>query len=56
MELSYIALAGVYGLNILDAFVSAHLKTFDINENISMKIKPAVRHEYIGLYAVPTGD
>lgn len=55
MELSYIAVAGVYGLNILDAFVSAHLKTFDINENISMKIKPAVQHEYIGLYAVPTG-
>ncbi len=55
MELSYIALVGVYGLNVLDAFVSAHLRTFDINENISMQIKPDVQYQYFGLSGVPTG-
>ena len=34
-------LAGVfYMLNIVDAHVSAHLKEFDINENLSMDIYP----------------
>lgn len=31
-----------YGLNILDAAVDAHLKNFDVSDDLSMKIKPGV--------------
>ncbi|MCO6461981.1 MAG: hypothetical protein J5I59_11305 [Saprospiraceae bacterium] len=55
MELSYIALVGVYGLNILDAFVSAHLRTFDITDDISVQIKPKVDWMPIGLIAETVG-
>ncbi len=48
MELSYIAIVGVYGLNVLDAFVSAHLKTFDINDDISLKWQPKINYAYYG--------
>lgn len=55
MELSYIALVGVYGLNILDAFVSAHLRTFDITDDISVQIKPKIDWMPIGLLAETVG-
>jgi hypothetical protein len=29
-----------WGLNVADAAVDAHLKTFDVNEDLSFKIKP----------------
>ena len=48
MELSYIAIVGVYGLNVLDAFVSAHLKTFDINDDISLKWQPKINYTNYG--------
>ena len=54
MELSYIALVGVYGINVLDAFVSAHLKSFDINENISFKIKPKMEMIDLGFTKSPS--
>lgn len=31
-----------YGLNILDAAVDAHLKNFDVSDDLSMKIKPGL--------------
>ncbi len=30
----------VYGLNVVDAIVDAHLSTFDLNENLSLRWKP----------------
>lgn len=39
-EISYIALAGVYVLNLLDAYVDGYLYHFDINENLSAGINP----------------
>lgn len=39
-DLSIISLALVWGLNIIDANVSAHLKTFDVNDQISLEWKP----------------
>jgi hypothetical protein len=30
----------VHGLNILDAHVDAHLKTFDVSDNLTLKIEP----------------
>lgn len=41
-ELSVIAATAVYLLNILDATVDAHLFDFDIDDNLSMKIKPGI--------------
>lgn len=37
---SYIALAAVYVLNIIDANVDAHLFYFDVSEDISMNLAP----------------
>lgn len=31
-----------WGLNVVDATVDAHLKDFDVSDNISMQIKPAI--------------
>jgi len=36
LELSVIALSGVYLLNLLDAYVSAHLCNFDMSEDLSL--------------------
>lgn len=32
----------LYGLNIVDAYVEAHLKEFDLNDDLAMRIKPAL--------------
>ena len=37
---SYLLLAVTWAANIIDANVTAHLKTFDITDDISMKIQP----------------
>lgn len=31
-----------WGLNVVDATVDAHLKTFDVGDNLSINIKPAI--------------
>ena len=36
-----ILMAGFYALNIVDAIVDAHLKEFEVNEDLSFRIKPA---------------
>ena len=42
MELSYIAAIAVYGLQILDAYVDAHLHSWDVNDNLSLGISPSI--------------
>ena len=37
MELSIIIGVGIYAFNILDAYVSAHLKDFDVSDNLSLR-------------------
>lgn len=44
-ELSYLSVILVYSLNILDAFVDAHLMTFDVSEDLSMTIIPTTLPE-----------
>jgi hypothetical protein len=39
-QLSYIGLVFVYMLNGLEAFVDAHLQSFDISEDLSLQLKP----------------
>lgn len=41
-DLNAFIFAGVWALNILDAIVDAHLYTFDISENLSMKVQPSI--------------
>jgi hypothetical protein len=42
-DLSWIILAGVYVLNVVDANVDAHLFYFDVNEDLSLQWYPSVR-------------
>lgn len=39
-DYSIIAVAAIYALNIIDAAVDAHLRTFDVGDDLSMKIRP----------------
>lgn len=41
-DLSYVALAAVYLLNIVDAHVDAHLFFFDVNDDLSFHWRPSV--------------
>ena len=42
LELSILITAVWYVLNIIDATVDAHLYTYDINENLSLKVSPGL--------------
>jgi hypothetical protein len=42
LELSYILTGALYILNMVDASVDAHFFNFDVSEDLSMEIKPAV--------------
>jgi hypothetical protein len=37
----------MWGLNIVDATVFGHLKEFDVSEDLSLKINPAIRQNGI---------
>jgi len=41
MDYSILIALIMWGLNIVDATVDAHLRDFDVSEDISMKVKPA---------------
>lgn len=45
-DIAIMAGAVVYALNIIDANVDAHLKTFDVSDNLSMKVKPYYNLNY----------
>jgi Family of unknown function (DUF5683) len=42
LEVSSLILAGGYLLSVADAFVDAHLSTFDVSDDLSLKIKPQI--------------
>jgi len=42
LELSYIGLIAVYALQVVDAYVDAQLYSWDVNENLSMRVAPSV--------------
>jgi hypothetical protein len=53
-DLTIIITVGVYVLNILDAYVDAHLFYFDVNDNLSLRVTPdwrldERRNNYAGL-------
>jgi hypothetical protein len=42
VEVTYIAAAALYILNVLDAAVDAHLLDFDVSEDLTLNIQPSV--------------
>jgi len=41
-DLTAFILIAFWGLNIMDAYVDAHFSTFDISNNLTMKIEPTI--------------
>lgn len=41
-DLSFFVMVGVYALSVIDAYVDASLSEFDISDNLSMRVAPAV--------------
>ncbi len=48
MELAYIGAGVLYLFNILDAYVDAHLQSFDISEDLSLQLSPRIMPDYSG--------
>lgn len=44
LDLSVLFSAAIYGLNILDAVVDAHLYYFDVSEDLSVQMKPSATY------------
>ena len=42
-DLSYIGMAGLYLMNIIDAYVDAHFFNFDISDDLTLHVKPDLR-------------
>lgn len=47
-DLSAIGIVGWYAFTILDATVEAHLKGFDVGENLSLRVKPDYQFNAFG--------
>ena len=45
-DLSWIGIGALYGLQIMDAAVDAHLQEFDVTENLSLRWQPDYRIQY----------
>ena len=43
MELSFIGMFVVYTLQVLDAYVDAHMHNWNVNENLSMGVAPSLQ-------------
>jgi len=43
LELSVIVMVGIYAIQIVEAAVDAHLSSFDVSDNLSLKIRPNVQ-------------
>jgi hypothetical protein len=52
LEYSVVFTTVGYALNILDAYVAANLRTFDINDDISLHTKPTFENQQLGLALV----
>jgi len=54
-NLNVILMAALWGLNVVDANVTAHLKTFDMSEDLSMRVEPTVLMAPVGPMAPVPG-
>jgi hypothetical protein len=41
-DLSFFVMLGVYALSVIDAYVDASLSTFDISDDLSLHVQPAI--------------
>ncbi len=41
-DLSMFCMIGVYALSILDAYIDAEMSSFDISDDLTLKVRPAV--------------
>ena len=46
-DMSILITIGLYAFNILDAYVDAHLTNFNISNDLSMRVEPAVMPSYV---------
>lgn len=53
-DLSMFCMIGVYALSILDAYVDAELSSFDIDEDLSLKVRPSVITSHDNLASRPS--
>ena len=53
-DLSLIFTGVLYALNIIDASVDAHLKDFDVSDDLSMKVRPSVQPLGPAMMPTPT--
>lgn len=53
-DLSIIFTGVLYALNIIDASVDAHLKDFDVSDDLTMKVRPSVQPMGPTMMPVPT--
>ncbi len=53
-DYAIILTAGVYLLQIIDAHVDAHLKTFDISDDLTLNFSPTVDYTYVASYGSDT--
>ena len=44
-DYTFIGMVLAWTLNVVDANVSAHLKTFDVSDDISLKVKPTIDYQ-----------
>ncbi|HHJ51426.1 MAG TPA: hypothetical protein ENJ88_11065 [Phaeodactylibacter sp.] len=47
-QLSYIGFTAVYALTLADAFVDAHLAGFDVNDDLSLQLRPIIERDAFG--------
>lgn len=50
VDISYMSFLGVYALQIIDANVDAHLFSFDVSPNLSLRYTPVVSPTFTGLH------
>ena len=55
-DLSVFSFIGVYLLSVVDAYVDAELSSFDINEDLSLKIEPTIINHTNGPHSFIGGD
>ncbi len=53
-DLSIIVTSMIYVLNIIDAHVDAHLYTFNVNDNLSIRVEPEFQFNQMGNKISPT--
>ncbi|GAB3271442.1 hypothetical protein GCM10027347_42710 [Larkinella harenae] len=52
-DYNFLGMALLWGVNVIEANVTAHLKTFDISEDLTLNVKPSILMPATGMLPVP---